>query len=155
VQRLPVFVKAGALLPMQPQKQNTQEKTDTLVLHVYAGTGRTSFMFYEDDGETFDYQQGAFAKRDIVFDGVGKKITLAPVEGRYVSLLKKLKIVFHGLHTPQVDINGTAHVLLPEINRFFAGLEKFDPIIEPEPAPQEDVLSVEFPYTKDAIAITW
>ncbi|HYG19778.1 MAG TPA: TIM-barrel domain-containing protein, partial [Ohtaekwangia sp.] len=155
VQRLPVFVKAGAILPMQPVAQNTKAKTDTLILHVYAGTGQASFIFYEDDGETFDYQQGVFSKRDIVFDGVGKKISLTLAEGRYVSLLKKLRIVFHGLHTAQVDVNGTVHVLQPETNQFFAGLEKFDPIIEPEPAPQEDVLSVEFSYTADAVEITW
>src|SRR4030095_13262719 len=43
--KLPVFVKAGALVPMQPAKSSTKAPTDRLILHVY--TGKNSyFMFY-------------------------------------------------------------------------------------------------------------
>ncbi len=45
VHRLPVFVKAGSIIPMQPVKSNTHEATDTLNLHVYIGPQRNTFSF--------------------------------------------------------------------------------------------------------------
>jgi hypothetical protein len=45
--------------------------------------------------------------------------------------------------------------LHPEINRFFASLEKFDPINDPEPAPEENVQSIEIQYSAEEIILKW
>jgi alpha-glucosidase len=66
-----------------------------------------------------------------------------------------LKVIFHGLHSTHVTVNGTVRGLHHEVNRFFAALEKFDPIYDPEPAPQEDVLTTELEYIKEQIALQW
>ena len=154
--KLPVFVKAGALIPMQPASSNTKKITDKLMLHVYTGQS-SSFVFYEDDGATFSYQKGDFAKRHIQYSAEKREIVLSPVEGNYTSTRKTLKVVLHGLtsHSHSVFVNGMQNNLNGEINSFFAALEKFDPIYDPEPAPQENVFTVETTYTADEVVIHW
>jgi len=55
---IPLYVRAGAVIPMGPVKQYTGEKTDEpLEFIVYAGANSDSH-YYEDDGETFNYRRG-------------------------------------------------------------------------------------------------
>ncbi len=154
--KLPVFVKAGALIPMQAASSNTKTITDKLILHVYTGQS-SSFVFYEDDGATFGYQKGDFAKRHIQYSAEKREVVLSAVDGNYTSTRKLLKVVLHGLasHSHSVFINGMQNNLNAEVNGFFAALEKFDPIYDPEPAPQEHVYTVETTYTADEIVIHW
>ncbi|HEX2960967.1 MAG TPA: TIM-barrel domain-containing protein [Ignavibacteriales bacterium] len=64
VEKLPVFIKMGSIIPMQPVIKNTEEiPSDTLVLRVYPSLGTPgSFTLYEDDGKTLSYQNGQFSK---------------------------------------------------------------------------------------------
>jgi len=56
---IPLFVRAGTVLPMWPVMQHTGERrVDTLILHVYAGNGDS--VLYEDDGASMAYQQGEY-----------------------------------------------------------------------------------------------
>jgi hypothetical protein len=52
-------------------------------------------------------------------------------------------------------VNGIDHLLHGEVNRFFTALEKFDPINDPEPAPEEDVHCVEVQYMPEQIILNW
>ena len=79
------FVKAGAMLPMQKPVQYIGERPlDTLILKVYP-SGNSSYTLYEDDGVTFDYEQGKIAKT--VFDcrqsGGRTELVVNPAEGDY------------------------------------------------------------------------
>jgi alpha-glucosidase len=59
---VPLFVRAGAIIPMQSVVQNTDEKPNApLKLRVYAGQECTGSL-YEDDGHTFAYQKGEFLR---------------------------------------------------------------------------------------------
>ncbi|HEY0654849.1 MAG TPA: glycoside hydrolase family 31 protein [Chryseosolibacter sp.] len=155
--RLPVYIKGGAIIPMQPVKSHTGESNDVLILHVYSGLTRSSFTFYEDDGSSFDYQKDAFLKRTFEFVPAEKKIALQAAEGNFKTNYKKVKLVLHGFDSTlkSVSVNGKNTLLIPEINSFFAGLEKYDPIKDPEPAPEENVLSAEFEYQTKEIIIHW
>jgi alpha-glucosidase len=157
VHRLPVFVKAGALLPMNPVKASTKEVSETLLLHAYVGSQNSSFTFYEDDGSTFEYQGGNFSKRALRFIADQRKIVLEKAEGAYKSQYRNIKVILHGLFNEidQVKINGRAASILKETNRFFSPLEKFDPIYDPEPAPFSEVYAVAFDYSTDQIVIEW
>lgn len=156
VHRLPVFVKAGALLPMQPTINHTQQISDTLILHVYTGAS-SSFLYYTDDGSTFAYQTGAYAKREIFYDDNLRQLRMEASEGSYAAPWKNLEVIVHGLEKGdrQVNVNNDAKTLEPRVNRFFSPLEKFDPIYDPEPAPQENVHGVSLPYSSGAIIIRW
>ncbi|MCL4510346.1 MAG: DUF5110 domain-containing protein [Bacteroidetes bacterium] len=63
IDEVPLFVKAGSIIPMQPVMNYTGEfPADTIMLAIYPDPNTTStFTLYEDDGKTLDYQSGAFA----------------------------------------------------------------------------------------------
>ena len=62
LEKLPLFVKAGAIIPMGPETlYDGQKPTDPITFDVYP-SGKSSFTMYEDDGSTQKYRTGAFAK---------------------------------------------------------------------------------------------
>ena len=75
LEKLPLFVKAGAAIPMYPEMLHDRDKPkDPVTLDVYP-RGTTSFTMYEDDGLTQDYRKGASAKTTITVEGP-KDLTL-------------------------------------------------------------------------------
>ncbi len=97
LEKLPVFIKEGAIVPMQNNVQNLKEKGDgILYLHLYKGRNKTSFLLYEDDGTTFGYEKGQFAKRKIEYDPDQQTLTLEKTDGSYPSDFKKIKLILHG-----------------------------------------------------------
>jgi alpha-glucosidase len=152
--KLPVFVKAGAIVPMQPIKSHTGEITHTIILHIYTGDS-SSFNFYEDDGLTFDYQKGDYAIRKITHNHHSRTISISAVDGKFTSSAKRFKLVFHGLdeYSQRVFINGSEFSLRRDVNMSFVALEKFDPIHDPEPAPQQQVHVIDFDYVREEIFV--
>jgi alpha-glucosidase (family GH31 glycosyl hydrolase) len=58
LETIPLYVRAGSIVPMGPVKQFTSEKSDgPLVLSIYPGADG-SFLLYEDDGTSFNYRRG-------------------------------------------------------------------------------------------------
>jgi alpha-glucosidase len=157
VHRLPVFVKGGAIIPMQDQIHHTGELTDTLHLHIYIGSDSSSFEFYEDDGATFNYQQQQHALRLINYDPANKSLHIHAQSGSFPTRIKNWKLIMHGMDSSitEVRVNGKSYTLTHSMNQFFEPLEKYDPIKDPEPAPQEPVHTVDFPNTKEKISINW
>src|ERR1035437_5705011 len=77
VNKLPLFVKAGSIIPMQKLVTSTADNPgDTLFIHVYKGSDKSRFMYYEDDGQTYNYSGGNFNKRTILYDAINRSITI-------------------------------------------------------------------------------
>jgi alpha-glucosidase len=115
---LPVFVKAGAIIPMQNVIQSTNEKGDGILkINVWNGKDSTSFVYYEDDGESYDYQNGEYYKRTISFNPASKQIILADTDGTYQSKYNKIEIILHGFKTDakKFKVNGKVAKLIPYI----------------------------------------
>jgi alpha-glucosidase len=94
---LPVFVKEGSVIPMQSVIQNTKEKGDgVLYLHVWKGKTGSQYIYYEDDGETYQYEQKDYYKRTITYSPETNSIKLSAKEGNYSSKFKQLQIILHG-----------------------------------------------------------
>ncbi len=94
---LPLFVKAGSIIPVWPVVQHTGEDPgDVLEIHIYKGNGVHSFVYYEDDGLTYNYEEGKFYERLITYDGDKNTLTLSPKKGNYPSRFNTLKIILHG-----------------------------------------------------------
>jgi len=73
---LPVWVRAGAILPEQPLVQSTEEKPNgPLELQVYPGEGCHGSL-YEDDGHTFAYQRGTFLRMEYACHLAGQDVTI-------------------------------------------------------------------------------
>jgi alpha-D-xyloside xylohydrolase len=59
-ERMPLFVKEGSIVPVGPEIEYTSQKTaDPVTLYIYTGAD-ASFMLYEDDGISYDYEKGDF-----------------------------------------------------------------------------------------------
>jgi alpha-glucosidase (family GH31 glycosyl hydrolase) len=85
--KLPVFVRAGAILPMYPEMLFDGEKPkDRLTLDLYP-EGESAYTLYEDDGNTRQYQQGAFSTQQVSMRATGAAVhvNIAPVVGSYSS----------------------------------------------------------------------
>ncbi|WP_374362980.1 TIM-barrel domain-containing protein [Pseudoduganella danionis] len=86
--KLPVFVRAGAIVPMYPEMLYDGEKPKdvlTLDLYPHSGAGDSDYTLYEDDGNTRRYQQGAFSQQTFRLRSTvdGYSVALAPVVGSY------------------------------------------------------------------------
>jgi alpha-glucosidase len=154
IHKLPVFIKGGAILPMQRTTPNTKVKSDELILHVYKG-GDSQFQIYEDDGETFDYQNGNFTKRTISYEPNQQKLILGKSEGTYPTSYKKLKLMLHGFSEDEIMVTGHKRILIPQLNSFFTPLEKYDPINDPDSFGEEELRVMEMEYSTDEIIFTW
>ena len=68
LQRMPLFVRSGSILPTGPDVQYALEQPDgPIVLHVFTGADG-SFSLYEDDGVSPGYKQGKFARVPVRWD---------------------------------------------------------------------------------------
>lgn len=104
---LPVYVKAGSIIPMQSLIQNTaQQPGDTLTIHIYNGKDN-AFTYYEDDGETYRFEQGFYYKRDIRLNTAGRTITLDKATGKNASKFGTLQLALHGFDNTAIRLNGT------------------------------------------------
>jgi alpha-glucosidase len=87
IERIPIFVKAGGVVPMQPVMQYVGEKpADPLTLLV-ASADSAAAQQYEDDGLSFNYREGAFAKRTVSQRASAKMqtISVSAPQGSYRS----------------------------------------------------------------------
>ncbi len=81
----PLYVRAGAILPLGPVKQYTAEKVDApLTLVVYPGADGT-FTLYEDDGTTFNYRRGEWMKIQIAWNNTRRTLSLRLAQGSKLS----------------------------------------------------------------------
>jgi alpha-glucosidase len=123
--KLPVYVKESSIIPMQSLVQSTaQQPTDTLVVHVYNGSVNNKYVYYEDDGESFNYEKGACYKRTITFDAAKKSVTFGAVEGSLKSKFNTIKVVMHGF------TGVSANKSVPfndDFTSFLSPISKFDP----------------------------
>jgi alpha-glucosidase len=154
IHKLPIFIKGGAILPMQKTLPNTKVKSDELILHIYKGAS-SHFELYEDDGDTFNYQKGIFSKRLISYESNHRKITIGKSSGDFNSPYKKLKLMLHGFSEDNVIVNDHRKILIPQLHSFFTPLEKYDPINEPDSFGEEELRVLEMEYSTDEIRFTW
>jgi len=121
VDRMPLFVRAGSILPMAPKMDYSDEKpVNPLTLDVYARNS-AAFRMYEDDGASVDYRRGAYAWTSIALNPARDEgnyvLTIGPAEGRFQGQLKSREYVvrLHGLLKPKaVMLSGTSLVELGE-----------------------------------------
>ncbi len=105
--RLPVFAKAGAIIPLAghcPHKNGTENPKQLDVL-VFPGSTNT-FVLYEDDGETLAYENGAYALTKFELDWEQQKFIVHPVEGdlRVLPVPREIRVLFRGFGN--IEISG-------------------------------------------------
>ncbi len=80
LETMPLYVRAGSILPLGPVKQYVAEKSDQpLSIIVYPGAD-TSFLLYEDDGTSFNYRTGEWMGIQMEWSEPGRMLTLRLAE---------------------------------------------------------------------------
>lgn len=132
---LPVFVRAGSIVPMQSVIQDTKEDGDgILYLHVWKGDQGSTFQYYEDDGHTYNYEQHKYYKRLISYDPAQSRIVLQRAEAGYPTRFTRVRVILHGADAwEHVQINGKTTRTTQDQKQYF----------------------VEFNNSNDPITIQW
>ena len=95
-ERIPVFVRAGSILPIGPQMQWSDEKpADLIHILVYEGADG-QFTLYEDEGTNYNYEKGKYATITFTYDDTHRQLTISKRKGSFKGMLKerKFNIVF-------------------------------------------------------------
>ena len=97
--RIPVFVKAGAIIPKYPVQQYVGEKNiEELLLDVYYKRGEETSEVYEDANNGFDYKKGTYSLQNFKLTGKDKSLTIQLFkDGSYETEYQNVKFNFFGL----------------------------------------------------------
>ena len=86
---LPLYVKAGTILPWGPEVQYaTEKKWDNLEIRIYPGADGT-FTLYEDEFDNYNYEKGQFSTIVFNWNDAKKALTIGTREGAYPGMLEK------------------------------------------------------------------
>ncbi len=106
---IPLFIRAGAILPTQDVQQYVGERPVTRVfVEVFPTAAETSFNYYDDDGITYAYEKGAFFEQRLSTSDNGTAVrfdTAAPT-GTYKPPLREYEVKLHGAAARTVTIDG-------------------------------------------------
>ncbi len=93
---MPLYVKAGAIMPIGPVKQHTSEKTDLPVtLRVYPGADG-KFTWYDDDGSSFRFERGEFMRVQCEWNDREQTLTLTRDSKGRLGAGTKIRVQLNG-----------------------------------------------------------
>ena len=98
IDHIPLHVRAGAIVPLGPVVQFAAEKpADPIELRVYRGADG-AFTLYEDENDTYDYEQGMFATIPLAWSDAQKTLTIGARVGSFPGMLasRTFHVVFVG-----------------------------------------------------------
>lgn len=107
---IPMFIKAGSILPIGPKVQYATEKTwDNLEIKVYTGANGT-FTLYEDEFDNYNYEKGAYTEIPMKWDNASRKLTIGKRTGSYNGMLtqRKFTVTLEDGSSKTVDYDGRA-----------------------------------------------
>ena len=107
--RVPMFVRAGSILPLGPEMQYVGEKAwDNLELRIYPGADG-EFTLYEDEGDNYNYEKGQYATITFHWNDRSRTLTIDARKGSYPGMLqqRQFTIVLPDGQSKQIDYDGT------------------------------------------------
>lgn len=85
---MPLYIKAGSILPLGPKVQYTSEKKwNDLDICIYPGANG-EFTLYEDEFDNYDYEKGVFTSIRFTWDDANRTLTISDRNGSYPGMLK-------------------------------------------------------------------
>lgn len=89
ISHIPLFVKAGSILPLANNLQAADEISDQpLTIWIFPGAD-AKFELYEDEGDNYNYEKGQYSQIPITWDDSEKKLTFEAIRGDYPGIIKK------------------------------------------------------------------
>ena len=86
--KIPLFIKAGSIIPMGPIIQYSTEKNDPVEIRIYPGANG-EFTLYEDENDNYNYEKGIYALTRFKWDDTKKTLTVEARKGKYPGMLKE------------------------------------------------------------------
>lgn len=83
----PLFVRAGSIIPYGPKIEYASEMNDPIELRVYPGADGT-FTIYEDEGDNYNYEKGAYSTIPIRWDDSRRTLTIGKRSGTFAGMKK-------------------------------------------------------------------
>lgn len=88
-ERIPLFVRAGSIIPFGPEIQYTDEKkADSIKLYVYQGAD-ASFTLYEDEGTNYNYEKNRYALIPMTYDETSHQLIIGERKGEFDGMLQE------------------------------------------------------------------
>ena len=88
IETLPLYIKAGSIVPMGPYLQYATEKAaDPIEIRIYTGTN-AEFVLYEDENDTYNYEQGKYSTITMNWNESEKTFTIKDRKGEFPGMLK-------------------------------------------------------------------
>jgi alpha-D-xyloside xylohydrolase len=88
IEILPLYVKAGSIIPMGPHMEYATEKpADNIELRIYPGADG-SFQFYEDENDNYNYEKGQYATFTFAWDNNRKELRISDTKGKFPGMLR-------------------------------------------------------------------
>jgi alpha-D-xyloside xylohydrolase len=114
LERIPLFVRAGSIVPLGPVVQDAEAPLDLLEMRVYPGAD-AEFEWYSDAGDTYDYEKGSHRIVPLRWEDATRTFVLGEGQGSYPGMPQRLRIRLvvvgegHGVgETPTAAIDGEA-----------------------------------------------
>ena len=89
---IPLYVKAGSIIPFGPKVQYANEEIGPLTVRIYPGANG-SFTFYDDERDNYNYEEGAYATFEMKWDDSTQKLTIEAQQGTYDGMPESRKII--------------------------------------------------------------
>ena len=87
--RVPMFVRAGSIVPMGPEMQYVGEKSwDNLELRIYPGADG-QFVLYEDEGDNYNYEKGAYSTINIKWNERARTLKIGERQGQFKGMIQQ------------------------------------------------------------------
>ena len=88
IETIPLYIKAGSIVPMGPYLQYATEKAaDPIELRVYTGAN-ADFVLYEDENDTYNYEKGSYSTIAMNWNEADKTLILSDRKGEFPGMLK-------------------------------------------------------------------
>ncbi len=84
--QIPIYVRAGSIVPMGPMIQYATQSADPIEIRVYKGQDG-SFTLYEDEGDTYDYESGQYSEIPITWNEASQQLTIGARTGSFTGML--------------------------------------------------------------------
>ncbi|HEY0197479.1 MAG TPA: TIM-barrel domain-containing protein [Rhodanobacter sp.] len=107
---IPLFVRAGAIIPTQPVEDHVGEHPLTeLTVEMFPAADRSTFDYYDDNGIDYDYEHGQYFSQTLAVQRVGDTVTVetGAASGSYKPALKFYLLKVHGGAASKVSGDGT------------------------------------------------
>ena len=105
IMAIPLFVRAGSIVPIaEPMQYVDEQPDDVLEVHIYPGCDG-SFLLYEDAGDGYDYEQGAFSTIEYKWYDASRQLDIGERTGSYPGMLEQraFRVVLHGAEQTELS----------------------------------------------------